>query len=149
MISAHESGQTTVPLPAPRLGPGLLLEGDDRAGTLFVQGRVEHAGKVGRFDDVVGRGWTLLCRGADPLDHLDSATATFFSSIGGVGAGVGRDGPIRDLDGTYARWFDRARAEIVLQRPDFYVFGAGASARDAGALVKALQSALAGKRSAI
>jgi hypothetical protein len=146
MISAHESGQAMVPLPAPRLGPGLLFEGDARAGTLFVQGRVEHAGRVGRFDDVVGRGWTLLCRSADPLAHLDPAATAFFSSIGGIGARVARDGPVRDLDGTYGRWFDQARAEIVLQRPDFYVFGTGASPKDAGTLVGALRDALDGSR---
>jgi hypothetical protein len=144
MISAHESGQATVPLPAPRLGPGLLLEGDARAGALFVQGRVEHAGRVGRFDDTVGRGWTLLCRAADPLAQLDSAAAAFFSSIGGIGPRVGRNGPVRDVDGTYGKWFDRARAEIVLQRPDFYVFGTGASPKDAGLLVGALRNALGG-----
>jgi 2-polyprenyl-6-methoxyphenol hydroxylase-like FAD-dependent oxidoreductase len=144
MISAHESGQATVPLPAPRLGPGLQLEGDARAGALFVQGRVEHAGRVGRFDDTVGRGWTLLCRAADPLAQLDSAAAAFFSSIGGIGPRVGRNGPVRDVDGTYGKWFDRARAEIVLQRPDFYVFGTGASPKDAGLLVGALRNALGG-----
>jgi 3-(3-hydroxy-phenyl)propionate hydroxylase len=55
---------------------------------------------------------------------------------------VGADGPVRDLDGAYARWFAETGAAVALQRPDFYVFGA-APARDDGArLVADLRAAL-------
>ncbi len=142
MIAALRAGQASTPLPPTRLGPGLLHDGDPHSGVLFVQGRVEHGGRTGRFDDVVGRGWTLLCATADPLARLDPATAEFFTSIGGIGAYVGTNAPVRDLDRTYEAWFRNAGVEVVLQRPDFYVFGTAASAGSAGALVERLRVAL-------
>ena len=51
--------------PAPRRG-----DADPLAGTLSVQGLVDRAGREGRFDDVVGRGFQLIVAGGDPLDGL-------------------------------------------------------------------------------
>jgi hypothetical protein len=119
------------------------MAGDPRAGQLFVQGRVERGGSVGLFDEIVGRGWTLLCRSADPGALLDPEAAAFFAALGGIGAWVGADGPVRDLDGVYERWFADAGVAVVLQRPDFYVFGTAPRADDAGVLVAQLRRLLA------
>ena len=59
------------------------LRGDPSAGQLFLQGRVRHGGATGLFDDVVGRGWTLLSPSVDPAARLDPEIAAFFASIGG------------------------------------------------------------------
>jgi hypothetical protein len=42
-----------------------------------------------------------------------------------------------DIDGDYTRWFRELSADVVVIRPDFYVFGAGA-ATDLPGLVDAL-----------
>ena len=142
MIAAAARGRTRSPLPAAMpIGAGVCRDGDATAGQLFIQGRVRHRGASGLFDDVVGRGWTLLAVGGDPLAHLDAEAAAFFASLGGIAAHVG-DGGIEDLDGTYRRWFDEHGVGVVLQRPDFYVFGSAARVEDAGALVGDLRRSL-------
>ena len=148
MTAAVQSGQLVAPPPPLRIGPGVLRDGDPHAGALFIQGRVRRGGVLGRFDDVVGRGFTLLSAAGDPAAHLDREAAAFFASLGGVAAQVGPGGPIDDVDGVYARWFAEHGVEVVLQRPDFYLFGAAARVSDAGALVAALRARLASPSSA-
>jgi 3-(3-hydroxy-phenyl)propionate hydroxylase/flavoprotein hydroxylase len=50
---------------------------------------------------------------------------------------------VRDIDGAYARWFASAGVAVVLQRPDFYVFGTAVSASGSADLVNRLRRALA------
>lgn len=141
MIAAATGGQQ---MPAPAalpIGPGLQRAGDATAGQLFPQGRVSRAGTSGLFDDLVGRGWTLLAADADPLAQLDADTAAYFGALGGRGAHFGAGG-WEDLDGRYRRWFAEHGAAVVLQRPDFYVFGSAARVEDTGALVRDLRDAL-------
>lgn len=141
MIAAAAAGhQVTVPA-APAIGPGIARDGDRCARHLFIQGRVRQRGVSGRFDDVVGRGWTLLALGGDPLAHLDAEAAAFFAALGGVAAFIG-DGDVEDPDGTYAAWFAEHGVAVVLQRPDFYLFGGAPRIEDAGALVDDLRRAL-------
>jgi flavoprotein hydroxylase len=142
MIPAARDGQLTVPPPLPGLGAGILHAGDAHAGRLFVQGRVTQDGRTGRFDDVVGRGWVLLGRRADPLAELAPDLAAWFASIGGSGAQVAESGPIADVDRTYANWFAGAGVEVALQRPDFYLFGTAADVGSTNELVRALRDAL-------
>jgi 2-polyprenyl-6-methoxyphenol hydroxylase-like FAD-dependent oxidoreductase len=137
MIAAVKAG-TSLPPPSVAIGPGVLLSGDPHAGQLFPQGRVQCGPTTGLFDDVVGRGWTLLSRSADPAANLDDDTAAFFASVGGISVHVGRQAPVRDLEGTYERWFDCSGVDVVLQRPDFYVYGT-AAAGGAGGLVQQLR----------
>jgi 2-polyprenyl-6-methoxyphenol hydroxylase-like FAD-dependent oxidoreductase len=142
MIAAQKQTRLSTPPPPPSIGPGLLLPGDPWAGQLFVQGQVSRGDAAGLCDDVVGRGWTLLSPSFDPVTRLDSDAAAFFASIGGISAQVGRHGPIRDVNGCYAEWFEHAGVAVVLQRPDFYVFGTAATAGDIGQLVGGLQALL-------
>ena len=144
MTAAVKAGLPPPPLPATAIGPGLVRAGDARAGRLFVQGPVEHDGRDGLFDDVVGRGWTLLSPVCDPRATLDPEAADFFATLGGVAAHVGPDAPVRTLDGTYRDWFAEAGVAVVLQRPDFYVFGSAPTVDGTSALVRALRAALAG-----
>lgn len=141
MVAAAKERGATIPPPPLGIGPGVLLDGDGHAGQLFVQGRVEHRGTVGRFDDVVGRGWTLLSNVADPATRLDDAARDFFASLGGLAVHVAPDGPVRDIDGTYADWFAGAGLAVVLQRPDFYVFGTAATIDGTPSLVAQLHRA--------
>jgi hypothetical protein len=98
---------------------------------------------IGLFDDVVGRGWALVSVAGDPRSALDADTAEFFRALGGITAGVGPDGPVRDLDGVYARWFQEAGVTMALQRPDFHVYGTAASEHEGRDLIRRLERALA------
>jgi flavoprotein hydroxylase len=142
MIAAAKDRGPTPPLPAPSLGPGLLAAGDALAGHLSVQGEVVHAGRRGRFDDVVGRGFTLLSPLGDPAARLGPELADFFASLGGIAAHVAPGGPVDDVRGSYARWFREHDTAVVLVRPDFHVFGSAPSIDGAAGLVAALRDAL-------
>ena len=144
MIAAAKQGPAPA-LPPPAIGPGVLLEGDALAGRLFLQGRVRRGAACGLFDDVVGAGWTLLATDFDPAAHLAPDLAAFFASIGGIAAHVAGDGPVVDVDGSYAGWFAKSGAAAVLQRPDFYVFGTAAAQDGVNRLVGALRRSLEGR----
>src|SRR5262249_21947027 len=144
MIAAVKDGGPTPPLPTPAIGPGLLVDGDPLAGHLFLQGEVRRGETTGRFDDVVGRGFTLVSPVGDPARGLAPELAAFFASIGGISAHVGPGGSVHDEHGTYARWFAEHGVAVVLQRPDFHVFGRAATIDGTAALVGRLRSALAG-----
>lgn len=45
--------------------------------------------------------------------------------LSGMGVTIGAD-DFRDVDGSYAEWFDTLGATVVLVCPDFQVYGAGA-----------------------
>jgi 3-(3-hydroxy-phenyl)propionate hydroxylase len=140
MVATAADGGSRPPIPEPRLGPGVVLRGDPHAGTLFVQGRVARAGRTGLFDDVVGRGWTLLSRADDP--QLSPAAATTLAALGGTVVRIGSAAPVRDVDGVYERWFASTGVDVVLQRPDSYVFGTAAGSGDTEELVGALARVL-------
>ncbi|MBI3786467.1 MAG: bifunctional 3-(3-hydroxy-phenyl)propionate/3-hydroxycinnamic acid hydroxylase [Deltaproteobacteria bacterium] len=143
MIGAQKEGQRSTPPPRLNIGPGILHDGDPCAGRLFLQGRVRCGQTTGLFDDVVGRGWTLLSPSADPASKLGREAAAFFASLGGVSAHVGADAVVQDIDGTYARWFADAGVDVVLQRPDFYLFGSATSVKATSSLVNELRRRLA------
>jgi resorcinol 4-hydroxylase (NADPH) len=125
------------PPPEPRLGyAGAYRITDAQAGYLSVQGRVERAAREGLFDDVVGTGWQLLMRSGDVPARLDTPTLEVVSRLGITVADFGPEGDTRDPDGTYAAWFDRIGAQVVLVRPDYYIFGTS-SLEDVAVLVAA------------
>ena len=94
MIAAARATGLTPPLPTPAIGPGLLADGDPLAGRLFLQGEVRRGGTIGRFDDVVGCGFTLLSPAGDPASVLPPDLAVFFASLGGISAHVARGGTV-------------------------------------------------------
>ncbi len=142
MIPAARAAGLQSPGPSPKLGPGCYDATDSAGGELFVQARVERDGAHGLFDDVVGRGFLLCSSEGDPARALTPDQRDFFASLGGVTAHVSPEGPLRDLDGAYARWFATHGAAVALQRPDFAVFGTAPELAGAGALVDALRAAL-------
>jgi hypothetical protein len=143
MIAAVQEARLSAPPPPPAIGPGLLLAGDPLAGQLFIQDQVRCGQTTGLFDDVVGRGWTLLSPTCDPATQLDPELAAFFASIGGISAHVAADAPIADVNGSYAKWFATAGKAVVLQRPDFYVFGTASAVDGTAQLVGTLRRLLA------
>ena len=130
--------------PHPRLGQPSITEADDeRAGRLSVQGRIQSGGTIGLFDDVVGGAWQLVGLDTDPLAAVPDELRTWFASIEGTAANIGRTTSIRDVDGTYRHWFEAHGCAVVLSRPDFYVYGTGGPA-DATRLLNDLRSSLHG-----
>src|SRR5207244_1164382 len=62
LLAEHAERQQLGPISAHAavLGPGAWVASDPLAGRPSVQGRVAYRGASGRFDQVVGRGWTLI-----------------------------------------------------------------------------------------
>ena len=97
----------TVEPPHPRLGqPSITEAGDDAAGRLSVQARVEADGLVGLFDDVVGGAWQLIGLDADPMADVPANLRTWFADLGGTATASTVDGGVRDIDGAYRAWFE-------------------------------------------
>jgi 3-(3-hydroxy-phenyl)propionate hydroxylase len=112
---------------------------------------VAHRGAIGRLDDVVGRGWTLLSAAGSPAP-LTAAQQALLTGIGGTAVTVGPAGSgadVVDVEGTYTGWMARNGVAHLLVRPDFYVAataadGAGIQAafdRVVGPLVSAVSVA--------
>jgi 2-polyprenyl-6-methoxyphenol hydroxylase-like FAD-dependent oxidoreductase len=130
-------------MPTWKLGPGVHREGDPVAGLLGIQGRVAHNGSLGRLDEILGSPrFTLLSVRGDPSEHLGPEAARAWQRLGGVSAHVGPEAEFHDVDGDYTSWFSNSGVELVLVRPDCYVFGSG-SLRDADELVHDLAERLA------
>jgi 2-polyprenyl-6-methoxyphenol hydroxylase-like FAD-dependent oxidoreductase len=121
------------PLPEfPRLSVGLLFRGDRNvsppSGELCLQGRVRVAGRLGRFDDIVGRGWVILS--VDRLEPmLPDQHQQFLRRIDArcvcVGSTPGSE--VFDVDGSYQKYFGALGVQAVVVRPEFYIFGAAAT----------------------
>jgi hypothetical protein len=142
MIAEQRERKEAVAADLPVLGPGCFAP-SPAAGQLFVQDRVRRDGATGLFDDVVGRGFTLVSPHADPARVLGPELAGFFDSIGGLTAHVAPDGPVTDLAGSYARWFGDRSVAVALVRPDYAVFGTAGTLEGAAGLVATLRAKLA------
>ena len=141
-VAMRDPSLALKPPPEPRLGSGgVIRPGDPSAGYLSVQGRVSRDGRSGLFDDVVGKGWQLLSRQGAPSVAPTRRAAEVMGKLDVVSATFGPGGNTLDLDGTYAAWFSRLGAEVVLVRPDLYVYGAGRE-DEAGDLLLAAWDAL-------
>ena len=94
------------------------------AGEISAQGCVGYGGKQGRFDQVVGQGWFILCANTDTKTLLSDPQIELFKNLDGrilsVGpAGAGFD--IDDIEGFYKNWMAELAVQYVIIRPDFYV----------------------------
>jgi len=138
MVAEQATRQSPVSAPFPPLGPGCFADGAG-ARTLFVQDRVRRGEKTGLFDDVVGRGFALVSPVGDPAAALDPELRAWFESLPGISAHIAPDGAVEDPAGGYARWFAEHGAAVVLQRPDFHVFGSAPALEGASELVAALR----------
>jgi flavoprotein hydroxylase len=131
------------PVPPPVLGPGVLHTGPDGsplrpAGELGWQGRVaDREGTAGRLDEVVGTGWIVLSA-VDPSPWLTPPVRWILDELRAVVVHVTedehRDGvedeSVRVVTDLEARILPPMRAgghDVLVIRPDFYIFGAGAS----------------------
>jgi hypothetical protein len=141
------------PVEYPPLGAGVIRERSDGsqdplAGSLGVQGRVAADGREGLFDDVVGRGWTLIALDGDPLESLNEAGRDVLHALDANVASLDPAAPggIADVDGRLTEWLRQHDSHAVLTRPDFHVFGSAASRDELPALAEDLRARLALER---
>jgi len=141
--------QAPPPLELPPLTGGALHQprdgsSDGLAGALSVQGVVRRAGREGRFDDVVGRGFQLIVVGGDPVAPLPSEQRALVDmlDISVASLDPAAPGGVRDVDGRLSAWLTEHEAHAVLVRPDFYVFGSCPSARALPDLLENLRAEL-------
>jgi 2-polyprenyl-6-methoxyphenol hydroxylase-like FAD-dependent oxidoreductase len=130
-------------LPAPNLGPGIHdgagYDGGGAAGSLFPQAHVCVGGKSCLLEDTIEGGFALYALDADPPRLLGTAELDYLDKLGCVLLEIGAE---LDQQDVYRAWFEANRCTVALVRPDFYVFGTAAGARDASELVRRLERAL-------
>ena len=96
------------------------------AGELGLQAVVRHGSAEGLFDDVIGGGFTVVSTVADPAGFLDVRQLKFLSDIDSRVVHIGGD--VVDVKGKYESYLAEKGWEVVVTRPDFYVFGGGSLA---------------------
>jgi 3-(3-hydroxy-phenyl)propionate hydroxylase len=145
------SGEVPPPsIDAPKVSTGILYrtaagELAPGAGELIPQGEVECDGRTGRFDDVVGWGFTLLARDGDPLSVLSAEQQAFLEDLRCIPVTFGERANatvVAELGSEYETFFAENGVSAVLVRPDFTVFGGVASLEELPALVDDLREQL-------
>ena len=128
----------------PGYAKGCVDEGHPAAGQPFVQGKVRRGGKEGLFDEIVGNGFVILARSGDPAAALSRDVAALWSSLGGRFAVLGGTGPyaIDDVEGRYGAMMDEYGCDVLLARPDFYLFGVCKSLAELPRLIGRLRTRL-------
>jgi hypothetical protein len=94
------------------------------AGDALPQTRVRHDGREGRFDDIAGHGFMIIARGGDPATALSPADRNFWQSLGGRFVTLGTANGFADTDGMLTRLMDEYGCDVIVKRPDFYMFAA-------------------------
>jgi hypothetical protein len=147
-----KSTQQLVGYRIPGLKSGFIArKGTNRgAGEVFVQGQViDRAGRHGRFDDVVGRGYLILARKGDPVTALSETQRIYWRSLGGriltfsEASSHEADGHFTDVGGWYAKLLDEFNSNVIVKRPDYYIFGMYESVHDLSAALEDVRDQLA------
>jgi 2-polyprenyl-6-methoxyphenol hydroxylase-like FAD-dependent oxidoreductase len=133
----------------PGFTEGLVAKPSDNigaAGDVFPQGEVRRNGDKGRFDELAGRGFLIVARDADPAAVLSRDDLAFWNRIGGrmvrLTSQPGKDGLV-DADGRYSQLMDEYGCDVILKRPDYYIFGACRTVRELPELLADLRGQLA------
>lgn len=101
------------------------------AGQLGLQARVERDGRVDLFDRLVpSTGFMVISTGdprailrPDQIADLQRLGTTFTQVLPRGGGIQPADGDLVDVDGSYSDYLRDRGIDIVINRPDFYVFG--------------------------
>jgi hypothetical protein len=131
----------------PGLGPGFIADTDHPAnGRLFIQDEIRTESASGRFDEIFGYGFRLLCDARWYDARWYPETARSITAIPGDVVVVDPDtgeisGSFTDVNGSYLSWFRNNDCGAVLVRPDFYVFGAARTNSEYESLVREYQKA--------
>ena len=125
------------------------------AGTLGLQARVGFDGREGLFDDVFGASrLTIVTSGGAAAGVLTKAQLARLEKLGAIALEVApadamaRPDAFVDLDGRYGAYLRAHGVAAVINRPDFYVFGAVRRLEDLRGLVECLFDRLDGRANA-
>ena len=132
----------------PGFTDGFVAHARDRvkaAGDAFPQAVVRGNGIEARFDDIAGGGFLIVARNDHPASALSATDRQFWTSIGGrfvrfdtrPGAGS-----VTDVEGRYSQLMDEYGCDIIVKRPDYYIFGACPKATDLPPLLADLRAQL-------
>ncbi len=94
-------------------------------GELSLQDFVSYQGKTGRFDDIIGQGWTIISTKSDPRDVLTNNQIALLEQIDAKIVHISNEentDTVYDLNGKYAAYFNEKGLDAVIVRPDFYTF---------------------------
>jgi hypothetical protein len=100
------------------------------------------------FDDVAGRGFMIVSRNCDPEAALTAEDRAFWQKLGGRFVSLGGSGSastansIVDLEKRYSRLMDEYGCDVIVKRPDHYIFAACPSAADLPAIMADLRAQL-------
>lgn len=103
-------------------------------GSLMPQGRIRHDGRIGRYDEFHTPGFQLIVSDEKTRERLETTASVPFVDIVTIA-------PADDVDGVYHDWLRGHQTEVVLVRPDAYIFGS-ATADDAEMLLHELEQQL-------
>lgn len=105
---------------------GYYLDGGGAAGTYFPQPPVRReSGEEVLLDDALGQGFSVLCRGEAPETAGELARSLGARLVTVLPAGAApRSAAVVDVTGKLGDWFSRHGADVVVLRPDRFVFGA-------------------------
>jgi len=124
----------------PGFAKGFVASGTQGAGDAFPQAKIRGE-REGQFDDVAGRGFIILARGSDPLAALSDSDRDFWKALDGKVVKLG-DGGFADSEGRYSKLMDEYKSDIIVKRPDFYIFGTCRNAQGLPALLGELRRQL-------
>jgi hypothetical protein len=100
------------------------------------------------LDDIVGHGFLILARGVDPGAVLSEKDLAFWHSLGGTilrlaDAGADATGDrLVDVEGHYGKLMDEYGCDVIVKRPDYYIFGACRTVGDLPALIADMRDQL-------
>ena len=101
-----------------------------------VSGRIPHMAQLGEQVDAAG---------GDPEAALSAQDVSFWRSLGSRFVSFGNGpGAFQDIDGYYGRLMDEYGCDVILKRPDYYIFGACKTLSDLPALLDELRQQLTG-----
>lgn len=121
---AHTNGQKQlIAFRVPGFTGGFMARGMPAAGDAFPQARVRED-REGLFDDIAGRGFLILARGPDPMTALPPEDRELWRRLNGGIVRLDVPGGIADVEGRYNAVMDAYGCDVIVKRPDYYIFGA-------------------------
>jgi 3-(3-hydroxy-phenyl)propionate hydroxylase len=134
----------------PDLKGGLIASSAVLAGALFVQPSIRQGQGVVRLDDLLAPGFLLVSPTPEPMIWLTSSSRRIWRQIGGeqiiiAGGGAsfaGRHRVLAEEGQLFADWLRTHGSDVVVVRPDRYVFGAAKNAEQLNSLVDELDAGL-------
>lgn len=120
----------TLVQPTPSLGPGVYVEGEELAGTLFPQPRLDN-GQL--MDDVIGSHFAII-GDTSLINGVSETTRGIWKDIGAA--------VLKDYGSELQQILLKNRTSVIIIRPDRYVFGTANSTLELDDLTNQLQNFL-------